>query len=167
MGIFQALQRGRRFFSCLQGKGQSILLSAAATSVRQRIFARIDWYVSRVSSRPPGARGHSVRGTAALGRVVLRRAAAIVRIGDGSVASTRREEQSAWERRGSARSAERRGAVTARESAPQRRRVAPRERRRRGGRGAQSAVTEPSGSTDPRSSRSRVRSTTPTGQPLP
>ncbi|WKX96798.1 hypothetical protein Q1695_012890 [Nippostrongylus brasiliensis] len=38
----EVLQRGSRFFSCLQGKGQSIVLSAAATSVRQRIFARIN-----------------------------------------------------------------------------------------------------------------------------
>nr|CDJ89253.1 Period circadian protein like protein 1 [Haemonchus contortus] len=38
----ETLQRGNRFFSCLHGKGQSILLSAAATSVRQRIFARVN-----------------------------------------------------------------------------------------------------------------------------
>ncbi|KAL6734693.1 hypothetical protein Aduo_005206 [Ancylostoma duodenale] len=38
----EMLQPGNRFFSCLLGKGQSILLSAAATSIRQRIFARIN-----------------------------------------------------------------------------------------------------------------------------
>ncbi|KAK6736950.1 hypothetical protein RB195_019568 [Necator americanus] len=38
----EMLQPGNRFFSCLVGKGQSILLSAAATSIRQRIFARIN-----------------------------------------------------------------------------------------------------------------------------
>lgn len=38
----KVLQPGNRFFSCLPGKGQSIVLSAAASTTRQRIFARVN-----------------------------------------------------------------------------------------------------------------------------
>uniref|UniRef100_A0A0K0DF91 PAS domain-containing protein n=1 Tax=Angiostrongylus cantonensis TaxID=6313 RepID=A0A0K0DF91_ANGCA len=36
----KVLQPGNRFFCCLPGKGQSIVLSAASSTTRQRIFAR-------------------------------------------------------------------------------------------------------------------------------
>ncbi|VDM53993.1 unnamed protein product [Angiostrongylus costaricensis] len=38
----QVLEPGNRFFCCLPGKGQSIVLSAAASTTRQRIFARVN-----------------------------------------------------------------------------------------------------------------------------